>query len=562
VSGSVPEKIGKYPIESLVAKGGMGAVYKAVHPELKRPVIIKKLTIRGNAAINERFTREARILLDLQHPHIVHLFDYFLESGSRYLVLEFVDGLSLDRLLRRKKRFSGPMALLVLLETCVALKFAHDHGIIHRDVKPGNILISRKGSVKLADFGIASDGQGAGEDDRAATVAGTKRAGKGDGPGGAKAGTELTVAGAVLGTPSYMPPEQFADSSAVDARADIYAAGVMLYEMLTGQKPFPGGNTPETREAIRKGKYPPVRSLAPDAPALAVRLVRKMMRPNPKKRYSDLGPVIKAITRYLKRFPVRDIRFAMVQNMLTSKTAEPPFQPVRRPFLVALVALVGALALAGASTFAWNEGLIHRFLLRPWYAPVNLRVELPSYVADSVYGSDDLQFRAFFFRDDGGEIPEVPGTRRVLEPVGSADDAPSQSFAGTPSVECRTVWLRPGAYRLKLVAGPRIWWESFSLDRAGRDLSPRFGAATARSLSVRTAAFDAATGRELPSSSFYVMSGGAWLPLSRVEPKSLRTGTVQKFRVTCEGYQSMEWSLRIGWYQDELVLDAGLEALR
>lgn len=564
MSGPVPEKIGKYPVESLVARGGMGAVYKAVHPELKRPVIIKKLTIRGNAAVAERFTREARILLDLHHPHIVHLYDYFLEAGSRYLVLEFVDGLSLDRLLQRKKRFSGPMALLVLLETCVALKFAHDHGVIHRDVKPGNILISRKGSIKLADFGIASDSQVQGDDGDAQVDAGPRSRGGADkAPSISKPapGQDLTAAGSVLGTPSYMPPEQFADSSTVDARADIYSAGVMLYEMVTGQKPYPGGNTEANREAIRRGKYRSVRSLAPEAPRIVVRLIRKMMQPNPKKRFSDLGPVIRSVTKYLKRYPVRDIRYTLVQNMLTSKVEEGEFQPARRTGLAVLGGTAAALVLAGLSLFAWNGGYVHRFLLRPWYAPVSVRVELPAVAADSVYGSADLQFRAFFFRDDGADIPEAAGSRRVLAPADTNESGKSASGSSV-TMECKTVWLRPGVYRLKLVAGPRIWWESFRLEPSGRTLTPRFGESGSRVLSVITAAFDSASGRELTGSAeFFALHRGAWVPVSRLAPDALRTGTVQKFRVTCPGYRSAEWSLRIGLYQDELRLDAGLEKL-
>src|SRR5574344_1743568 len=125
--------IGKYKIVSLVAKGGMGAVYKAVHPSLRRYVIIKKLTIRGNASIIERFKREAQILLDCNDPHIVHLFDYFKEGNSHYIVLEFVDGMSLDVLLKKRRYLSGPLALHIFMDACKALKYAHDNGVIHRD---------------------------------------------------------------------------------------------------------------------------------------------------------------------------------------------------------------------------------------------------------------------------------------------------------------------------------------------------------------------------------------------------------------------------------------------
>ncbi|HBG35631.1 MAG TPA: serine/threonine protein kinase, partial [Treponema sp.] len=224
-----PEKIGKYKVVSVIAKGGMGIVYKAIHPTLKRYIIIKKLTMRGNPELRERFKREAEILLDLRHRNIVHMFDYFVEAGSHYIALEFVDGMSLDKLLVKTKKLSCQTAMLIFRDACKALLYAHENGIVHRDIKPGNILISSHGEIKLADFGIASSEK--------------------------EAETNLTQDGSTLGTPSYMPPEQFSKTKKVDNRADIYAMGVMLYEMVTGKKPFSGSFSPETILQIQKGKF-------------------------------------------------------------------------------------------------------------------------------------------------------------------------------------------------------------------------------------------------------------------------------------------------------------------
>lgn len=366
----------------------MGAVYKALHPTLKRHVIIKKLTIRGNAAITERFKREAQILLDLNNPHIVHFYDYFKEGSAHYIVLEFVDGMSLDVLLKKKTRFSGEMALLIFYDACLALKYAHDRGIVHRDIKPGNILISRRGEIKLADFGIASGGDS-----------------------DASADTDLTSDGVTLGTPSYMPPEQFSDTRSVDKRADIYAMGVMLYEMVTGTKPFPGSFSPETLASIQRGKYPSPSRSAPGLPPVVCRLLRKMIRPDPKKRFQDMGPAIKIIKKFISRYNTHQIRTVMVKNMLTEQVSEPAYIPKNRLMLKITALVVSLLLFLGVCVFSWREGLVHRFLLRSWYTPVTVTMDLPK----TVPASEDQVFRVFFFVNDADTIPEVSGAHRMLE---------------------------------------------------------------------------------------------------------------------------------------------------
>jgi uncharacterized protein (TIGR03435 family) len=211
-------------ILEFIGQGGMGAVYKARQKQLDRLVALKILPPQAASGpgFAERFTREARALAKLNHPHIVTLYEFGQTDGLFYLLMELVDGINLQQLLNAG-RITPDEALAIVPQICDALQFAHQRGIVHRDIKPGNILLSKAGDVKIADFGVAKI-MAEGWDQTAAGQA-TREAG------------ELTEAGSVLGTPAYMAPEQIAHPLAVDHRADIYSLGVVFYQMLTGELP-------------------------------------------------------------------------------------------------------------------------------------------------------------------------------------------------------------------------------------------------------------------------------------------------------------------------------------
>jgi predicted Ser/Thr protein kinase len=202
-------------ILELLGQGGMGAVYKARQPGLDRTVALKILPPGLGADPNfaERFTREARSLARLGHPNIVAVYDFGQAGDLYYFVMEYVDGVSL-RQMERGQRLEPRQALSIVMQVCEALQFAHDEGIVHRDIKPGNILIDTKGRVKIADFGLAKLL--------------------------ARAPTDFTLTRPqqVMGTPAYMAPEQLEHPADVDQRADIYSLGVVFYEMLTGELPL------------------------------------------------------------------------------------------------------------------------------------------------------------------------------------------------------------------------------------------------------------------------------------------------------------------------------------
>ncbi len=224
-------------ILELIGKGGMGAVYKARQKQLDRLVALKILPpgIGDDPAFAARFAREAKALAKLHHPHIVTLYEFGQtaireESGSPlyYFLMEFVDGVNLRQLLHGE-RISPREALAIVPQICDALQFAHDHGIVHRDIKPENILLNKEGQVKIADFGVAKIVAAATEA-RDSDDENLRRSHTG-------AAAELTEAGKVIGTPNYMAPEQTEHPGAVDHRADIYALGVVFYQMLTGELP-------------------------------------------------------------------------------------------------------------------------------------------------------------------------------------------------------------------------------------------------------------------------------------------------------------------------------------
>ena len=226
VPPSVEELSRQFPqleILKFIGQGGMGAVYQARQKELDRIVALKILPpqVAGGAGFAERFAQEARALGKLNHPHIVTLYQFGQADGLFYFLMEYVDGITLQQLMQ-SGRIASREALAIVPQICDALQYAHQRGIVHRDIKPGNILLSKEGYVKIADFGVAK-----------IVAEGLENTGA----AAASESGELTGAGSVLGTPQYMAPEQMDTPQEVDHRADIYSLGVVFYEMLTGELP-------------------------------------------------------------------------------------------------------------------------------------------------------------------------------------------------------------------------------------------------------------------------------------------------------------------------------------
>jgi serine/threonine protein kinase len=234
-------------ILQFIGKGGMGAVYQARQKQLDRIVALKILPpgAGAEAGFAERFAREARALAKLNHPGIVTLFEFGQAGGLYFFLMEFVDGVNLRQLLAGQ-RLSSREALAIVPQICDALQYAHDQRIVHRDIKPENILLDRRGRVKLADFGLAKLMEAGSESAAAGVLADQPSAGMGPIGGSAT----LTGAGKVMGTPHYMAPEQREHPAEVDNRADIYALGVVFYQMLTGELPGKPIEPPSRKVAL------------------------------------------------------------------------------------------------------------------------------------------------------------------------------------------------------------------------------------------------------------------------------------------------------------------------
>ena len=524
----LPEYIGKYKIESLVARGGMGAVLKAVHPTLKRHVVLKKLTIKGSSAIAERFKREARILMDFKHDNIVQVFDHFKEGSSYYMVLEYVDGMSLDQLIKKQRFLSSELSLTILLQVCKALAYAHSMGVIHRDIKPGNILISKKGDIKLADFGIAASED---EDD-----------------------SGLTKEGMTLGTPCYMPPEQIENSKNVDKRADIYSVGVMLYEMVTGKKPYPGNFSAETLVKIRKGSYRRAGKINGRIHRFIDRLIKKLMQPPPARRFQDVDKLVVVIEKYLRRYKNEPVAAALAALMHGSITDEPRYPRARRKRSVLPALLMLLTGLAAGLWYALHEGYAYRWIMPDSYGELRLTVRVPK----SGKRADEVFIKARLFVDDGKEMPESKASPLALAFLPTGESDPYHSL------ESERVFLAPGPYRLKLIVGGTVRWETFRIlpfsapgGGAGLALHLHTEEEGRRTLSVTATARDAVTGLELPAR-LSVMANGSWTVPEELPELWLSTAAVRQFRVEADGYEPQVFSLKIAADQDRLFLSASL----
>lgn len=294
------DQIGNCRILGEIGSGGMAVVYKAVQEPLGRLVAIKALkpSIAMDSGFAKRFEREAHFMASLQHENILHVHDFLKERGTMFIVMEYVQGIDLYDLLDITPRLPVDVAVVITLMVARALDYAHFRGIIHRDIKPANIMISHQGEVKLMDFGIARD-------DRL---------------------SDLTETGTGLGTPSYMSPEQILGDK-LDFRSDIFSLGIVLYQMITGKKPFVEDDSRTVMQKIRLDRYQGARKLNPEVPRSLERILARSMEKLPANRYPTTQALIDDLQDFLaSRVPInhnaRLVMYLREVGVITDKQAE------------------------------------------------------------------------------------------------------------------------------------------------------------------------------------------------------------------------------------------------
>ena len=295
------EQIGKYPVKALLGRGGMGEIYKAAHPKLERDVAIKLIHTykAADPRMIDRFQREARVVAALRHPGIIQVHDFDVEGDAFYMVMEFVPGETLgqrlDRLDELQQKMPLPEALRLFRLITEAVAYAHSQGVIHCDLKPGNVLLTQDDQPVLADFGISK----------------------------IMSGERLTATNDVFGTPHYMSPEQ-SFGREINAQSDVYALGVMLFELTTGTLPFNGNSPMSIVFKHVNEQHPPARSIDPDLPEAIETIISKALAKDPELRYPSAQELLYDIDALLLSLDSHELSVAPTKLFICYKRSNAP----------------------------------------------------------------------------------------------------------------------------------------------------------------------------------------------------------------------------------------------
>ena len=317
----IPERVSRYQIAEEVGRGAMGVVYRATDPNIGRTVALKTMRLDMHGVENEeilrRFKHEAVLAGVMNHPNIVTIYDAGEYESVFYIAMEYIEGVTLHKVLHEQRALSIEPVLNISRQVCAGLDYAHDRGVIHRDIKPANIMMGTEGAVKIMDFGIA------------------------------KSGTSMTTAGQVLGTPTYMSPEQVRGRQ-LDGRSDLFSFGVCLYEMVTGEKPFTGQNVTTIIYKIMNEAPIPPRDLDVSIHPGISAIISKALAKNPDERYQNGEEMVHDLENY-KSFgssapPTRVIAASATAAtasgiLTTAPSSSPPPPPTEDVITAAITSL-------------------------------------------------------------------------------------------------------------------------------------------------------------------------------------------------------------------------------
>jgi formylglycine-generating enzyme required for sulfatase activity/tRNA A-37 threonylcarbamoyl transferase component Bud32 len=322
-------QVGPYLLLERLGQGGMGEVFKARHLLLNRVVALKvtRKDILADPTYERRLLREIQATAQLSHPNIVTAHDAARVGDTHFFAMEFVEGTDLGKVVRDKGRLAIDRACDYIRQAALGLQHAHERGLVHRDIKPSNLLLTAEGSlIKITDLGVVRMGCAPEE-------------------------TALTSAGAVVGTPDYLAPEQATNARNVDIRADLYSLGCTLYHLLAGQPPFPDGTGLEKLFKHVQEEPTPVQAVRPEVPPALSAVVHKLMLKRPEDRYQTPAEVAAALEPFTR--PVSPVAVPVAPT--TAKATEPAPKPPRRSLRRVLAVLGMVLALGGVGWAYWHS---------------------------------------------------------------------------------------------------------------------------------------------------------------------------------------------------------------
>ncbi len=409
------EKIGRYQVLERVGKGGMGVLYRGFDPVLDREVAIKLMHAdfsEDTEQMRPRFYREARAAAKLNHRNIVTIFEFAEESNVPYIVMEFLRGTSLGARINGSPALTLDDKLNVVAQLCDGLSYAHEQGVVHRDVKPDNVFILEDGSVKLLDFGIAK-----------------------------LTSSTLTRQGDVLGSASYMSPEQVGGSESVDGRADVFSTGVVLYELLCGRKPFEGESPTSVIIKILKDDPTPIETYAPTLPPVLVAAVAKALQKDPDARF----PTAEALGRELQ-----SIRKSTHPSMSNARMDETRFASTQ--VMKALHGDFQKIQAANKPPTTVRTAAQDAELTRPAVLPAQTR----NWVVPAGIGAAVLVLAVGGFLYSRGSAPAATTSAPLSSAAPAQSSAAPASTVGTPAPAATTAAEETPAATSPVTAAPAV----------------------------------------------------------------------------------------------------------